>query len=66
MSAEGIKIHRITGLDIYRQVFMFWMKDRYRLPAVERFITYMKEQQAENANDTENVSKIYLKDIVNF
>lgn len=42
------------------------MKDRYRLPAVERFIKYMKEQQADDANDTENVSKIYLKDIVNF
>ena len=66
MSAEGIKIHRITGLDIYRQVFMFWMKDRYRLPAVERFITYMKEQQAENANDTENVSKIYFKLYMSF
>jgi len=26
----------------------------------------MKGQQAEDANDTENVSKIYLKDIVNF
>ena len=66
MNAEGIKIHRITGLRIYRQVFMFWMKDRYRLPAVERFIRYMKTQQAEDANDTENVSKLYLKDIVNF
>ena len=28
---------KIMGLEIYRQVFMFWMKDRYRLPAVERF-----------------------------
>ena len=45
---------------------MFWMKDRYRLPAVERFIEYMKTQQDEDANDTENVSKVYLKDIVNF
>lgn len=65
-SAEGINIHKLKGLNIYRQIFMFWMKDRYRLPAVERFINYMKGQQAENANDTENVSKIYLKDIVNF
>ena len=66
LNADGIKIHKIMGLEIYRQVFMFWMKDRYRLPAVERFIKYMKEQQADDANDTENVSKIYLKDIVNF
>ncbi len=36
--ADGINIHRLKGLQIYRQVFMFWMKDRYRLPAVERFI----------------------------
>ncbi len=64
--AVGINIHRLKGLEIYRQVFMFWMKDRYRLPAVERFIEYMKTQQDEVANDTENVSKIYLKDIVNF
>lgn len=65
-NAEGINIHRLKGLEIYRQVFMFWMKDRYHLPAVERFIDFMKEQQADDANDTENVSKIYLKDIVNF
>ena len=64
--AVGINIHSLKGLEIYRQVFMFWMKDRYRLPAVERFIEYMKTQQDEDANDTENVSKIYLKDIVNF
>ena len=66
VDADGINIHKLKGLQIYRQVFMFWMKDRYRLPAVERFINYMKEQQAEDANDTENVSKVYLKDIVNF
>ena len=66
LNADGINIHKLKGLQIYRQVFMFWMKDRYRLPAVERFINYMKGQQAEDANDTENVSKIYLKDIVNF
>lgn len=65
-NSAGINIHRLKDLHIYRQVFMFWMKDRYRLPAVERFITYMKRQQEDNANDTENVSKIYLKDIVNF
>ena len=28
LSAEGIKIHKIMGLEIYRQVFMFWMKDQ--------------------------------------
>ncbi len=42
LNADGINIHKLKGLQIYRQVFMFWMKDRYRLPAVERFINYMK------------------------
>ena len=57
---------------IYHQIFMFWMKERYRLPAVERFIEYMKQQarqdglQAERETDSKNVLKIYLKDIVNF
>ena len=63
--AERVSIHRLENLQIYRQIFMFWMKDRYRLPAVERFIQYMKEQ-AEPENDTENALKLYLKDIVNF
>lgn len=62
----------IENLDIYHQIFMFWMKERYRLPAVERFIEYMKQQarqdglQAERETDSKNVLKIYLKDIVNF
>ncbi len=65
-SSRDICILKIKGLEIYRQVFMFWMKGRYRLPAAERFIRYMKKQQEAGANDTENVSKLYLKDIVNF
>ena len=63
--AEGINIHKLENLTIYRQVFMFWMKDRYRLPAVERFIQYMKSQ-AEPEIDSLDASKFYLKDIVNF
>ena len=65
------ELHYIN-LDIYHQIFMFWMKERYRLPAVERFIEYMKQQarqdglQAERETDSKNVLKIYLKDIVNF
>lgn len=70
--APGVCIHPIENLDIYHQIFMFWMKERYRLPAVERFIEYMKQQarqdglQAERETDSKNVLKIYLKDIVNF
>ena len=70
--SPGVCIHPIENLDIYHQIFMFWMKERYRLPAVERFIEYMKQQarqdglQAERETDSKNVLKIYLKDIVNF
>lgn len=55
--AEGINIHKLENLTIYRQIFMFWMKERYRLPAVERFVRYMKDQ-AEGEIDSLNVSKI--------
>lgn len=67
--ADGIRIHTLKGLEIYHQTFMFWMKNRYRLPAVERFTEYMKQHAdiiEEAGNDSENVSKVYLKDIVNF
>ena len=61
----GVSIHPLEDMELFHQIFMFWMKDRYRLPAVDRFITYMKEQ-AETKTDSENVLKLYLKDIVNF
>ena len=61
----GVSIHRIRNLDIYHQIFMFWSKDAYHLPAVERFISYMKKQ-ADVINDSVNVSKVYLKDIINY
>lgn len=61
----GVNIHKIQGLDICHQIFMFWSKDTYHLPAVERFISYMKEQAVE-MNDSVNASKVYLKDIVNY
>ena len=66
-----VNVHLLKDLSIYHQVFMFWMKDRYRLPAVERFIQYIKElarkeKTEQEENDRFNVSKIYLKDIVNF
>ena len=66
---EGIVIHSIEDVEIVHQIFMFWMKNRYRLPAVERFTEYMKQHAdiiEESRNDSENVSKVYLKDIVNF
>ena len=61
----GVNIHTIKELDIRHQIFMFWKEDTYHLPAVERFISYMKEQ-AEEATDSSNASKVYLKDIINY
>lgn len=61
----GVNIHTLKELDIRHQIFMFWKEDAYHLPAVERFISYMKEQ-AEEETDSSNASKVYLKDIVNY
>ena len=67
---DQVNVHRLKDLSIYHQVFMFWMKERYRLPAVERFLQYIKEEARKEEmvqkNDRLNASKIYLKDIVNF
>lgn len=61
----GVCIHKIKDLNICHQIYMFWSKDAYHLPAVERFISYMKEQ-AKETNDSVDASKVYLKDIVNY
>ena len=61
----GVNIHSIKELNICHQIFMFWKEDTYHLPAVERFISYMKEQSTVE-NDSPNASIIYLKDIVNY
>lgn len=39
-----VNIHRLSDIKLMNHTFMFWMRDRYQLPAVERFISYMKEQ----------------------
>lgn len=38
-----IIIHRLNDIDLVHQTFMFWERERYQLPAVKRFIEYMKE-----------------------
>lgn len=63
-SMDHVETHKIQGMDLMHQIFMFWMKDRYRIPAVDRFIEYMKSEKIPE-NDRENASKVYLKDIVN-
>lgn len=62
---DNIEIHQIEGMELVHQIFMFWVRDRYRIPAVDRFIDYMKSEGIPE-NDRENASKVYLKDIVNF
>lgn len=37
-------IHHLSDIELVNHNFMFWMRDRYQLPAVKRFIEFMKEQ----------------------
>lgn len=61
---DNVSIHKIENMDLMHQIFMFWIRGRYRLPAVDHFIDYMKSQSLEEI-DSNDTSKIYLKDIVN-
>lgn len=38
-----LNIHRFHDIDLIYRTYMFWMKDRYQLPAIERFIAHMKQ-----------------------
>lgn len=39
-----VNIHKLKDINLAHQTFMFWVKDRYQLPAVRRFIQYMKQE----------------------
>ena len=43
---KRVNIHRLNDIELMHHTFMFWMKDRYQLPAVERFIEYMKQKSS--------------------
>lgn len=45
LDESKINIHPIKDMKLSHQTFMFWEHDRYRLPAVNRFIEYMKESE---------------------
>lgn len=62
--AADIVIHKIQSEHLYHQIYMFWDKDRYHLPAVERFIEYMKDQ-AEPAKEWQQ-SSLSLQDVIRF
>ncbi len=60
-----VEVLKLDDIDIRHQIFMFWKKDRYQIPAVEKFLEYMK-QQSSGENDNQNSSIMYLKDIFNY
>lgn len=37
-----VNIHRLCDIELVHHTFMFWARERYQLPAVKRFIEYMK------------------------
>lgn len=47
---KRVNIHRLNDIELVHRTFMFWAKDRYQLPAVERFIQYMKQMVSEEVN----------------
>ena len=44
INENRVNIHRFDDIELMHHTFMFWMRDRYQLPAVERFIKYMKQK----------------------
>ena len=44
INENRVNIHRFEDIELMHHTFMFWMRDRYQLPAVERFIEYMKQK----------------------
>lgn len=54
----GFVIHPLEGTPYYHQVYMFWDKNRYHLPAVNRFIEFMKKV----GDKEEDFAGIPLKD----
>lgn len=39
-----VNIHKLSDIELVNRTFMFWMKDHYQIPVVERFVTYMKTE----------------------
>lgn len=42
--SKGIVIHPIKNLEMFHEIYMFWLKGRQLLPAAERFIEFMKKR----------------------
>lgn len=46
VDASRVDIYRLDDVELVHHTFMFWLRDRYHLPAVDRFIEYMKQKVA--------------------
>ncbi len=44
LDEASVHIHSIKDMELVNRHYMFWMRDRYQLPAVQRFIEFMKEE----------------------
>lgn len=44
MDEHRVNIHKFHDISLKNQTFMFWMKDHYQIPVVERFIQYIKDK----------------------
>lgn len=44
MDAHRINIHKLNDIELINQTYMFWLKDHYQIPVVERFISYIMDK----------------------
>lgn len=44
IDGSRVNIHKLHDIYLEHRVYMFWMRERYQLPVVKRFIEYMKAQ----------------------
>lgn len=43
LNEKEISIHSLSDVDLTHKVNMVWLKNHYQMPAIQRFIEYMKE-----------------------
>ena len=43
LAKANIKIHRVSDVDLVHYVNMVWLRNHYQMPAIRRFIDFMKE-----------------------
>lgn len=45
-----VNVHKFNDIELVNRTFMFWVKEHYQIPVVERFIKYMKQEAEESGN----------------